>query len=187
MFHWHYNGSICKAYPIKHTIDLFCFDYFVCMMTSWHGNAFHIADPLWGESTSDKLWCFLWSLLEQSVIQTVELLVIPDIMAHMISLWWYRWRVHCGFTWYISAPCSNGRGAIIYDCPSEWASLIGLNGDDLQCHQWWWIWHYDNSFFCHCTNDGLKLIKYITYNDHQTKFSMIMFSHQFWSIQLISP
>ena len=44
--------------------------WFCHMMTSWHGNAFHITGPLWGESqgfpslraSNVELWCFLFFL-----------------------------------------------------------------------------------------------------------------------------
>ena len=57
------------------------------MMMSSTGNLFHVTGPLWGESTGDRwipltkareaeLWCFLWSMPEQTVEQTIEMLVI---------------------------------------------------------------------------------------------------------------
>ena len=30
---------------------IYFYDVFTCTITSWHGNTFHIAGPLWGEST----------------------------------------------------------------------------------------------------------------------------------------
>ena len=69
-----------------------------CMMTSSYGNILHVTGPLWVESTGHrwipltkasnaKLWCFLWSVPEQTVEQTIKMLVIWDaITLFMISL-----------------------------------------------------------------------------------------------------
>ena len=65
-------------------------------MMSSNGNIFPVTGPLWGESTSQRwilltkasnveLWCFLWSVPEQ----TVETPVIWDSIALiMVSLSW---------------------------------------------------------------------------------------------------
>ena len=58
-------------------------------MTSSNGNIFHITGPLWGEFTGHRwipltkasdaeLWCFLWSVPEQTIEQTIETLVTWD-------------------------------------------------------------------------------------------------------------
>ena len=68
------------------------------MMTSWHGNDYHITVPLWGESTGDRwipfikagnvdLWWFLCCQPEQAFEQSVDLSMIWDAMTPM-------WR-HC--------------------------------------------------------------------------------------------
>ena len=52
-------------------------------MTSSNGNIFYLTGPLWGESTGHRwipltktsdaeLWCFLWSVPEQTVEQTID-------------------------------------------------------------------------------------------------------------------
>ena len=52
------------------------------MMTSWHGNAFRITGPLWGESNTDGVASQRASHAEipllQSVEKTLELSVIWD-------------------------------------------------------------------------------------------------------------
>ena len=58
-------------------------------MTSSNGNIFCIAGLLWGESTGHQwiplakasdaeLWCFLWSVPEQTIEKTIEMPVIWD-------------------------------------------------------------------------------------------------------------
>ena len=68
------------------------------MMTSSYENIFCVTGPLWGESTGHRQipltkasdmehWCFLWSVSEQTIKQTIETLVIWDaIMLIMTSL-----------------------------------------------------------------------------------------------------
>ena len=57
------------------------------MMTSSNGNIFRVSGPLWGEfschpwihltkACDAELWCFLFSAPEQTVEQTIEMLVI---------------------------------------------------------------------------------------------------------------
>ena len=61
----------------------------ITIMMSSNGHIFHIIGPLWGESTGHQwipltkasdveLWCFLWSVPEQMVEQTIEAPVIWD-------------------------------------------------------------------------------------------------------------
>ena len=68
-----------------------CFLYLSFMMTSQHGNSFHITGPLSGESTS-HLWikasdveikCFLCCTPGHAVEQTVNMLMIWDAMVCM--------------------------------------------------------------------------------------------------------
>ena len=66
-------------------------------MMSSNGNIFCITGPLWGESISHhqwipltkasdaKLWWFIWSEPEQMVEQTIEMLVIWDTIAVIMS------------------------------------------------------------------------------------------------------
>ena len=82
----------------------------VHMMTSLNENIFHVTSPLWGESTGHQwipltkasdteLWCFFWSMLEQTVEQTIGMQVIWDAITLVIwdaialittSLKWYE-------------------------------------------------------------------------------------------------
>ena len=73
------------------------------MMSSSNGNIFHVTGPLWGESTGHRriplksqchrVWCFLWSALEQTVEHSMETPVIWNTIAPiMTSLWWYPCR-----------------------------------------------------------------------------------------------
>ena len=59
------------------------------MLTSWHGNAFHVTGPLWGESTDQggflsqstqlgRPLMFLWCKMQQTVEQRVKLAVMWD-------------------------------------------------------------------------------------------------------------
>ena len=61
----------------------------VNMMTYSNVNIFRVTGPLWGESTGHRwipltkasdqeLWCFLWSVPEQTIGQTIETPVIWD-------------------------------------------------------------------------------------------------------------
>ena len=63
------------------------------MMTSSNGN---ITGPLWGESTGHRwipltkgsdaeLWCFLWSVPEQTVEQAIETPMIWDVLALIMT------------------------------------------------------------------------------------------------------
>ena len=66
------------------------------MMTSLNGNIFRVTGPLWGDSTGHRwipltkasdaeLWCFLWSAPEQKVEQTLEIQVIWDATALIMT------------------------------------------------------------------------------------------------------
>ena len=71
------------------------------MMTSWHGLAFYITGPLWGEPTAHwwipltkasnvELWCFVRYWPEEAVEHTIELLVIWDAVMsnhHWLKFW----------------------------------------------------------------------------------------------------
>ena len=65
-------------------------------MTSPNGTIFRVTDLLWGESTGHRwipltkasemeLWCFLWCAPEQTAEQTVEMLVIWDALALIVT------------------------------------------------------------------------------------------------------
>ena len=71
------------------------------MMTSSNGNIFRVAGPLCGEftehwwiplrkATDAELWCFLWSVPEQTVEWTIAGLVIWDALALITTLSWYQ-------------------------------------------------------------------------------------------------
>ena len=78
-------------HKIEHTL---AFD----MMMSANGHIFHVTGPLWGESTGHRwipltkasdteIWCFLWSVPEQTFEQPVVLPVDWDaIVLIMTSL-----------------------------------------------------------------------------------------------------
>ena len=65
------------------------------MMTSSNGNIIRVTGPLRGESTGYRgipltkatdaeLWCFVWSVLEQTAEQTIEMPVIWDAIALIV-------------------------------------------------------------------------------------------------------
>ena len=69
---------------------------YMLKMTSSNGNIFRVTGLLWGEFTdprwiprtkaSDmKLWCFLWSVPEQTAEQTIEAPVIWDATVLIIT------------------------------------------------------------------------------------------------------
>ena len=71
---------------------------FTSMMISSNGNIFCFTVPLWWESTGHRLipltkasdaelWCFLWSVPEQTVKQTIETPVIWDVimLIHIVT------------------------------------------------------------------------------------------------------
>ena len=72
------------------------------MMTSSNGNVFRVTGLLCGEFTGPRwiprtkasdagLWCFPWSVPEQTVDQTMVRLVIWDAIAPIItSFWWQK-------------------------------------------------------------------------------------------------
>ena len=66
--------------------------WYVIMMTSWHGNTFHITDPLWGnpqvtdvDSPYKELLMQSFYFLEHFIEQTVDLPVIWDTMTVMVT------------------------------------------------------------------------------------------------------
>ena len=65
-------------------------------MMSSNGNIFHVTGPLLGEFTSHwwiplrkasdaELWCFLWSMPEQTIEQAIEMSVIWDAIVLMMT------------------------------------------------------------------------------------------------------
>ena len=91
----------------KYGIPVFEMPWFI--MTSSNGNIFRVTGPLWGESTGDRwipltkasdveLWCFLWSVPEQRVEQTME---TPMVWTQ--SRWLWR---HCNVG--IKTPMTTG-------------------------------------------------------------------------------
>ena len=80
--------------------------YTMDMMTSSNGNISSVTGPLWGESTGHRwilltktddaeLWCFLWYVPEQTVVQTTETPVVWGAIAlSMTSLEWIRINDH---------------------------------------------------------------------------------------------
>ena len=68
----------------------------IIMMTSSNGNIFRVTGPLCGEfsgyrwipltkASVTELWCFLWSVPEQAVEQTMETPVIWDASALIMT------------------------------------------------------------------------------------------------------
>ena len=66
------------------------------MLTSPNENILHVTGPLWGESTRHRrnpltkasdaeLRCFLWSVPEHTLEQTIDALVIWDAIALFIT------------------------------------------------------------------------------------------------------
>ena len=66
------------------------------MVTSSNGNIFRVTGPLWGESnghqgipltkaSNAERWCFLWCAPQQTAEETIEMLVISDAMAIIIT------------------------------------------------------------------------------------------------------
>ena len=75
-------------------------------MTSSNGNIFRVTGLLWGEFTGHRwipltkasdaeLWCFLWFAPEHTVEQTIETLVIWDIMALIMTSPWCHVSKNC--------------------------------------------------------------------------------------------
>ena len=63
--------------------------YMIIMMTSWHGNTFHITGPLWGESIihhveSHHKWPAMWSFV---VFFDVSL---NKLLNNQSSCWWFE-------------------------------------------------------------------------------------------------
>ena len=74
-----------------------CATHVHIMMMSSNGNIFHITGPLWGESTGHRwipltkasdaeLRYFLWSAYEHTFAPTIEMLVIWDAIALIVTL-----------------------------------------------------------------------------------------------------
>ena len=95
---WHRlvpNGTL--KLMLQHTSrDMNHFKRVCFMMTSWNENIFRVTGPLCGESTGHRwiplvkasdaeLWCFLWSVPEQTVEQTIETTVIRDAIVLIIT------------------------------------------------------------------------------------------------------
>ena len=68
--------------------------YLHCDVIKW--KYFRVTGPLWGDTTGDRwiplteasvaeLWCFLWSAPEQTVEQTVGMLVISDAIVLIMT------------------------------------------------------------------------------------------------------
>ena len=73
-----------------------CWKVIDTMMTSSNGNISRITDPLCGEFTGDRwitrtkasdaeLWCFRWSVAEQTIEQTIMRLVIWDVIVPIMT------------------------------------------------------------------------------------------------------
>ena len=71
-------------------------EIWISMMTSSNGNIFRVTGPLWGEFTGHRwiplikandaeLWCFLWSVPEPTVEQTMKILVIWDAITLIMT------------------------------------------------------------------------------------------------------
>ena len=67
------------------------------MTKSWHGNAFRITSPMWGESTGHRritltnasdaeLWCFRWCQPEQKAEHSREAGELMSLEAHLTSM-----------------------------------------------------------------------------------------------------
>ena len=89
--------------------------YSTYIMTSSNGNIFRVTGPLWVEFTGHRwihltkasdveLWCFLWSGLVQTVEHTIEMQVIRDAIALiMTSLLWGRLILCWDMSWDINS------------------------------------------------------------------------------------
>ena len=66
------------------------------MMTPSNGNIFRVTVPLWRESIGHRsipftkasdaeLWCFIWSVAEQTVEQTIGTHVVSDAIALIMT------------------------------------------------------------------------------------------------------
>ena len=90
------KGSVDIAFML-YKMDVIVTRY-IAMMTSSNGYIFRVTGPLFGEFTGQRwipltkasdaeLWCFLWSVPEQTVKQMIETPVIWDAIAvAMMSL-----------------------------------------------------------------------------------------------------
>ena len=91
----YWNRNIMSITVIIGSIEVGQMHSFRCCplyMMSSYGNIFHIAGPLRGESTGHRwipltkasdaeLWCTLWSAPEQTFEQSMEMLLIWDVIA----------------------------------------------------------------------------------------------------------
>ena len=72
--------------------ELQSLQFWANMMTSSNGNFFRVTGHRWiplTEASDAELWCFLWSVPEQTVEQTIETLVIwAVVVLIMMSLYW---------------------------------------------------------------------------------------------------
>ena len=105
IFFLHYKCLWSNFWMLVANIIVFCLmvhfaskSMSYAMLTSSNGNIVRITGLLWGESIGHRwiplmkasdveLWCFLWSVPEQTVEQTIEMPVIWDaVMLIMTSL-----------------------------------------------------------------------------------------------------
>ena len=96
---WYVNigsGAIRCQTTSWNDADLLNQEVVSSMMTSPKWNIFRVTGPLWGESTDHRwipltkasdaeLWCFLWRKPEQTAEQTLQMLVIWDAMAFIMT------------------------------------------------------------------------------------------------------
>ena len=136
-----------KVWSVSHFCNGTCC---LSMMMSSNGNIFHVTGPLWGESTGHRwipltkasdveCWSFLWSAPEQTVGQTIEMLVIDAIMLIMMSLsysqvfaaylkigcaqlnlWVPDFQMNCDMTYQESSPSNGHQGGMPYWCAAGW-------------------------------------------------------------------
>ena len=97
------------------------------MTTSWHGNAFHITDPLWGESTSTQrcvvallawrsCWTYSWvadDLKHFNHCELVTQLSKINLGQHWHKKWLAAWR-HQAITWTNVDLSSEGRQEVTF-------------------------------------------------------------------------
>ena len=119
---------------------------------SSNGNMFCITGPLWGKSighrwisltkaSDTKLWCFLWSTLEQMFEQSIKTLVMWDATTLIVtSLYWIIY--HCdkllhnrivSYSWYF--VCFDCLMIVLRTVYSTQIELLGLQ----QCF-WYDSW-----------------------------------------------
>ena len=92
---------------VQQVSDLILKTVLCVMMMSSNGNIFCVTSPLWGQSTSHRwipltkasdaqLWCFLWSVPEQTIDQTIKMPVIWDAIALNM--------IHCNVNSILGSP-----------------------------------------------------------------------------------